>query len=1098
MELVMRAKVFKTPTKDVAGFGAKRARRIRFPRHGDPELQQAERPRERAASAGPDAAHQRQQPHSGALCGERSAGVGEFVSSSGVNISSLTHLRPQVTTPEEYPVWRTLHPLVVPRGVALTYKYCIFEGGSFKRWEKLSAPGAPGAAPVSARTIFVDEPLKEVQDSLNRLGDVILPPSPSNLQQQLARAVEEEAVVDPSQLSKQVGIPDHLTLVCFHLPIELDKDASGKWTARWAESLISKTQDTISDQINTRWMGTVSYQGHDGGELPLADQEEIRELLRPMNCCPVFIGQHLRRQHYKGFCKQVIWPAFHNVDSLDSNSAVWRRPPVGAEETSAALAGPAQEPALPDIATVSSRTPSPRPRLDSEDLGESFYDSYLRVNEIFVENLVKVLKETQGEGLEEDQYAEGIVWVHDYHLMLLPKMLHDVEISMFKERRSRVVFFLHIPFPTSQIFRTLSCGEALLQGMVSADVVGFHAFDHARHFLNACKRILGLNYKSRKGGLMGVEYQGRVVMVVMSHVGIEPTTLDAALEDAKCIQTREELLRAHPDRILISGYDPCERLQGVALKLLAFEKLMDDYPIWSDKVVLVQRCIRNGSRPGDEEHTSHEIRELVDRINGKHRDVVDYAEVTTKMFVAERMGMYQASDIFLALAVREGLNLCPLEYIYARQDPLTAGVVVASEFSACTSMLSGILRVNPFHLEHTVQVLDKALAMTDREKFARRARDLPFIKSRPSALWTRQVLEDMAAVLREEQEKDEVTDMEPESMTSGVHNTGGAGSGYAPLNFANVISSYTATRSRVILLDYGGTLLKKEELGKYLKRDMTACKSRTPSQTIFSALDVLSRDSRNLIMIVSSLQREMLEKIFAAYPEIGLGASNGHSFSWPERLKVSSSDEFSEFKIAYGEQRQWEVFDYGVDWDAVQAVALPIMERYTWHTNGSNLSLRSAGIEWSYYSTDPEWGTFQAKKMAVELEIALSSYDVKVHHNRGMIEVVPRRLNKGLVASLALSKAKGMKLFDGDVSGRSPEFVLVVGDDASDEHMFRSLYNFMGTAEEPDAELDGQEPMSNVYTVSVGMRPSNATRYVNSVDDMEVLLEALAREAAAN
>mmetsp|Transcript_44982 Transcript_44982/g.140907 ORF Transcript_44982/g.140907 Transcript_44982/m.140907 type:complete len:1068 (-) Transcript_44982:2259-5462(-) len=1023
-----------------------------------------------------------------------------------------------VTTPEEFPVWRTLHPLVVPRGVVQTYKYCVFEGGKFKRWEKLPIPG-------SVRKVFVDEPLKEVDDALNHATDDVpqAPSSPRNLQEQLrlsgvsgesgttaddpsARASvdTDAATTRASTESAGVNIPEkHLTLVCFHLPVELEKDGEGRWQATWAESLISKTEDSISDSMNTRWVGTVSYRGRDGGELSSADQKEICDLLRPMNCFPVFIGQHLRREVYKGFCKQVVWPAFHNVDSLDSNSAVWRQPSMNmpaepesdVPEQSVGGGRPTAAPREQGGFAVPSRTPSPRPRLNSEDLSENFYDTYVRVNEIFLTSLVRILGELQAMGGGAGGYESGIVWVHDYHLMLLPKLLGDAEMRLMGERRSKIVFFLHIPFPTSQIFRTLSCGEALLQGMVSADVVGFHAFDHARHFLNACKRILGLQFKSRRGGLLGVEYQGRVVMVVMSHVGIEPGMLDRALAKPATQQHYADWQSKYPGRTIISGYDPCERLQGVALKLLAFEKLMDDYPLWSDKVVLVQRCVKSGSRPGDEEYTSNELRELVARINGKHGAVVDYAEVT-KMDLGERLGLYMASSIFLALAVREGLNLQPLEFIYSHQDQVAGGVVIASEFSACTSMLSGILRVNPFHLEGTVQVLDQALAMNEREKKARLARDLPFVKSRPSALWTKQVLEDMAAVSREEAEKDDVTDMElSESVTSGAHTTGGAISGYAPLDPSSVISSYANSRSRVFLLDYGGTLLKKEELGKYLKRDMTACKSRTPNASVFRSLDILSRDPRNLIMIVSSLQRDMLESIFAAYPQVGLGASNGHSFSWPERLQ--SADRGAETPDRSG-RRQWEVFDYGVDWTAVTAKALPIMERYTWHTNGATLSLRSAGIEWSYYSTDPEWGSIQASKMMDELTKALAQFDVSVHHNRGMIEVVQTHLNKGLVAKFAMEKVNSASMFEGDVEGRSPEFVLVVGDDASDEHMFRALYNFMGCTTEPAAPFPGTEPLSHVYTVSVGMRPTNATRYVTQVDDVEDLLASLAREAEAS
>ena len=685
----------------------------------------------------------------------------------------------------------------------------------------------------------------------------------------------------------------------------------------------------------------------------------------------------------------------------------------------------------------------------------------------------------------EDE-AGGAVWVHDYHLMLLPKMLHDLEVERYGSRKCRMVFFLHIPFPTSQIFRTLSAGARLLEGMVSADVVGFHAFDHARHFLNACKRLLGLKYKSRKGGLIGVEHNGRVVMVVMSHVGIEPPLINAGLADPRSAAARDAIAAAHGGRRVVAGYDPCERLQGVALKLLAFEKFLADFPLWQGRVVLVQRSVRSGARPGDEEHTSQEVRALVRRINEEFPGAVDYEEAPRKLPLHARLGLYLASDILLSTAVREGLNLAPLEFIFAKQEPEPPGVVVASEFSACTSMLSGALRVNPFNLESVANSLDQALGMAAIEKTHRRDRDLHFVGSRPSALWTTQVLQDMAVLSREERRVDGVTDMEhPEAVSFKGHHTGGRDAGFAPLSPAALELSYGVSRSRLLLLDYGGTLLRKEELGKYLKSNMTACKSQRPRPYVFDRLRELSRDPRNVVMVVSSLQAETLENVFAELPDVGLGASYGHSYSWPARLT--------------GGVRSWELYDYGVDWEGVHAVAMPIMERYAWHTNGSSAHVRAAGLEWSYYSTDPEWGTIQANKLCAELEAALRPYDVKVHHNRGMVEVLPRNLNKGLVAKLALDKCANTVMFEGDAVGRAPEFVLCIGDDASDEHMFIQLYDFMAEAQTGDSDVfDGHAmPLSQVHTVSVGMRPTNATRYLTAgVDSVEDLLQRMANVRA--
>merc|ERR1719162_803040 len=126
-----------------------------------------------------------------------------------------------------------------------------------------------------------------------------------------------------------------------------------------------------------------------------------------------------------------------------------------------------------------------------------------------------------------------ILWIHDYHLSLLPMMMNQMEMAKFNRTVTRKVYFLHIPFPTSQIFRELECGEAILEGMLHADVVGFHAFDHARHFLNAAKRILGLTYESLAGGLIGVQHRGTRVLVTVSNVSVEGDIINSLMSYPK-------------------------------------------------------------------------------------------------------------------------------------------------------------------------------------------------------------------------------------------------------------------------------------------------------------------------------------------------------------------------------------------------------------------------------------------------------------------------------------------------------------------------------------------------------------------------------------
>jgi trehalose 6-phosphate synthase/phosphatase len=429
------------------------------------------------------------------------------------------------------------------------------------------------------------------------------------------------------------------------------------------------------------------------------DKEQVTALLAEMNCIPLYLDGNLIDSHYNGFCKQVLWPAFHNIDLLD----LAKEKLVGWDQSKL----------------------------------ESWWQAYQQVNRLFAQVMIELVR------------INDIIWVHDYHLSLLPQCLQELEMAKAGRVMTRKVFFLHIPFPTSQIFRELECGEAILQGILHANVVGFHAFDHARHFLNAAKRILGLDYESMVGGLIGVHFQGKTVLVTMSNVSIEPRMADgescciilhyfvfvysppqcyirspfftfsvAVLKLPSVDAGYNQLKSKHGSRMIIGGLDIGQRLSGVSLKLLAFERLLHDYSSWQRQVVMVQRVLLPNSRQSDEANTVRELRCIVKRIQDSFGpQVIDYMEMAgSSMPVDQRLALWKASDVLMLTPIREGLNHWPMEYIYTRKEPSPPGVVITSEFSAVSSILNGALRVNPFDVQMTVTTMDKALSMSLPER----------------------------------------------------------------------------------------------------------------------------------------------------------------------------------------------------------------------------------------------------------------------------------------------------------------------------------------------------------------------------------------------
>lgn len=882
------------------------------------------------------------------------------------------------------------------------------------------------------------------------------------------------------------GNNNRIFFICFHLPVVVVQNKNtGEWNASWSESILAKTEGSqILAKYDAHWIGTVTthppLQSED-------DKNRVREILRKMNCTPLFLDPVVRQAHYYGFCKQVLWPAFHNIDLLDMSTSGWLYYDSGERQQ--------QDPASDAAANQSDWDQS---RL------EDWWRAFQGVNQEFSDLMSATLKEGD------------ICWIHDYHLALLPQKLSEWEIEKFGVKVTRKVFFLHIPFPTSQIFRELECGERILEGMLHADVVGFHAFDHARHFLNAAKRILGLNYETIAGGLIGVNFRGSTVLVSMSNVSIEPRKVDAVLSLPSVGAGQAELRRKHSGRIIIGALDIGQRLSGASLKLLAYERLLQDYPVWQNRIVMVQIMLLPGSRKSDENATIRELRSLVKRIQVKFGpEVIDYQElIGSSLPMDQRLALWMGSDILMSTPIREGLNHWPMEFIYAHKEPGTPGVVIASEFSAISSILNGALRVNPYDIQATVVIIDKALSMDMQEREWRRYRDIDFVSSSPSDKWVKNVLRDLhdAASIRvgksgtgTSQNNSQVSTpyaTPSQHRKTVVDSTASflareADQAFAHLQMKAVCKAYDHSKNRVLILDFNGTIVLKEPPGKYLKREILGTSGNKPPPEVIEALRVLSEDPKNLIYVVSGDSSENVLSALGHLSGIGLAVSNGARAAPPMSVNV----------VSVG-QRNWFTFDLGVDWDAVKRVALPVLSKYTARSNGSFVKLTSFSIGWSYYSCDPEWGSMQAAYLVLELENELRTFDVRFVTLKGVVEIVPRKLNKGLVVKKILRDRNAINVND------PVDFVLCFGDDISDEKMFTSVFSFLaeqgdlanctpippviaddGTYHRNPTIPPGQKtPLPSpqyCYTVAVGKKPSHASFYVNDAEEVVKCLVSL-------
>lgn len=774
-----------------------------------------------------------------------------------------------------------------------------------------------------------------------------------------------------------------IIIVANFLPLHCLKDQqTGKWCFSWDEdSLLLQLKDGLSSETEVIYVGSLKV------DVNINEQEEISQrLLDDYHSVPTFLPFDLLKNFYHGFCKKQLWPLFHYM--------------------------------LPIC-------------LNKGDLFDrSLFQAYVSANRIFADKVMEVIN-------SDDDY----VWVHDYHLMLLPTFLRK------RLNRIKLGFFLHSPFPSSEIYRTLPVREDILRGLLNSDLIGFHTFDYARHFLSCCSRMLGLNYESKRGHI-GIEYGGRTVGIKILPVGVHIGRLQSLLNLPGTISKVHEIEQKFKGKKLLVGADDMDIFKGISLKLLALESLLNRNPDLRGKVVLVQIVNPARSTGNDVKDARAEAMSLAERINHLYGGqgynpvvLIDYA-----IPFHEKIAFYVAAECCIVNAVRDGMNLVPYEYVVCRQgteemdksrgigdvSPRTSTLIV-SEFVGCSPSLSGAFRVNPWSIEDVADALYQAIDMNEPERQLRHEKHYRYVSSHHVSYWARSFVQDLERACKDHYNR----------RCWGV----GLGLGFRvvalspsfrKLSVDHVVSSYSRTKGRAIFLDYDGTLMSESSIVK------------DPSTDIISMLKTLCSDPRNSVFIVSGRGRASLAKWFSSCEALGIAAEHGYFIRWNASF-------------------EWESCPVVVDPEWKKIVE-PVMKLYTETTDGSYIEEKESALVWHHQYADHDFGSCQAKELLDHLESVLANEPVVVKRGNHIVEVKPQGVSKGLVVE------KLLRTLIND--GKPPDFLMCIGDDRSDEDMFESINSTASSS------LFSVVP--EVFACTVGQKPSKARYFVN--DTMEVLM----------
>ncbi|KAM3586532.1 Trehalose-6-P synthase/phosphatase complex subunit [Umbelopsis sp. WA50703] len=595
------------------------------------------------------------------------------------------------------------------------------------------------------------------------------------------------------------------------------------------------------------------------------------------DCYPVMAPDAEFEGHYEHYCKQVLWPNFHYVMLENPKSKVYQ---------------------------------------------DDTWKAYQTLNERFADTIAEI-------------YQPGdTIWVNDYHLMLLPALLRE------RLPNAIIGFFLHIPFPSSEIFRCLPTRKELLEGVLKADLVGFQTYSFARHFLQTCSRILSL-----EANPSGIQMDSHYVSIGIFPIGIDIASLNEKRKNPDVDRWMEVLKEKYAGKKIIVARDKLDSIKGVRQKMLAFEKFLTNYPEWHGQVVLIQVAL---STTEQNELQAH-ITDVVSRVNSKFSNIAYQPIVFLHQDISfsQYLALLTNADAALITPLRDGMNLTSHEYIACQQA--NHGPLILSEFTGTYGTFGACLRVNPWDYSQVSVAIHEALSMGEEEKDERWQSLYQNVATNTAQYWAGSFISELEKAN---------TDTTRRYSTQ-----------IPLLNSATFQEIYAKGKKRLFLLDYDGTL---------------AAFNKTPQafsspHRIHSILKKINQDPNNVIYVTSGRSKENLDEQLGKIPNIGLSAENGAYLKTPNG--------------------QWEDLftDVDVSW---KPAVMEIFDYYTERTPGSFIENKDISIVWHYRMADhPQYGAWQAAECQNHIMESIGK-STTVHAIAGNqnIEVIPKDINKTAVA----------------------------------------------------------------------------------------------------
>ncbi len=565
---------------------------------------------------------------------------------------------------------------------------------------------------------------------------------------------------------------------------------------------------------------------------------------------------------------------------------------------------------------------------------KSYWKSYEIVNQKFCDALIEVVQ------------PGDTIWIHDYQLMLLPQLLRK------KVENVSIGFFLHIPFPSYEVFRLLPWRKQLLDGVLGADLIGFHTYDDMRHFLSAASRIC---FVSNVHGEINTHNRTVVVDSFPISIDYEKYAGIAASNEAKSREIKHK--QNLTDQKVMLSIDRLDYSKGIPARLQIFDLFLEKYPDWVGKVTLMMVVVPSRDNVEKYKDLKEEVDLLVGRINGKYGSTQwTPIQYFYRSFPIEDLSAYyRMADVALVTPMRDGMNLVCKEYVASKLDQ--KGVLILSEMAGASKELSEALVVNPNDKHQVRDAIYEALTMAEEEQMEHMAIMQDTIKKYDIHHWVKMFMDRLAEV------QNKKVEMETKMVDK--------------LHKKEWIDRFKNSSGAIIFLDYDGTLVP------FSKNPQDA----KPDDELHTLLKGLALLEHVKVVVISGRDRHTLEK-WLGHHAIDFVAEHG----------VWSKFQNEEWKMSTPLNGDWK-----------EHIA-PVLEEYVDRTPKSTVEEKDFSLAWHYRKVDTGLGESRAREIISHLKFLAVNMNLQVLEGNKVIEIKSREVSKGKAVS------RIMKDFWGDFS----------------------------------------------------------------------------------